>query len=101
MPPACSALLSTILITFAQFPFLPWASPTAVRRATSVNDTSSCRYLPGDARWPSGFEWASLNTTVGGRLIATVPLGSPCHDPDYDEEECTALKAGWPFMQTQ
>ncbi|UKZ80017.1 hypothetical protein TrVFT333_007781 [Trichoderma virens FT-333] len=36
-----------------------------------------CRYLPGDANWPNAAAWASLNSTVHGRLIATVPIGTP------------------------
>ncbi|PYI04014.1 FAD-binding domain-containing protein [Aspergillus sclerotiicarbonarius CBS 121057] len=60
---------------------------------------SSCRYLPGDQEWPSGAEWAKLNTTVGGRLIATVPLGSPCHDPNYNATECAYLAAQWSYPE--
>ncbi|KAK2601094.1 hypothetical protein N8I77_010566 [Diaporthe amygdali] len=56
---------------------------------------ASCRCFPGDACWPSDAEWSSLNATVGGRLIATVPLGSPCHDPHYDEEQCAYLRDQW------
>ncbi|KAI1773217.1 FAD-binding domain-containing protein [Hypoxylon cercidicola] len=56
---------------------------------------AGCKYLPGDANWPSQDEWAALNSTVGGSLIATVPLGSPCHDPTYDEEKCTSLQENW------
>ncbi|KAI1441335.1 FAD-binding domain-containing protein [Annulohypoxylon stygium] len=69
----------------------------ALIRVTTVgaSDLTKCKYLPGDANWPSRDEWATLNDTVGGRLIATVPLGSPCHDPIYDEELCTSLKEQW------
>ena len=62
---------------------------------------STCRYLPGDAGWPSPSAWNSLNTTVGGRLIATVPLGQPCHDPFYNATECKILQDGWIYPQTQ
>ncbi|KAI2470764.1 FAD-binding domain-containing protein [Annulohypoxylon bovei var. microspora] len=54
-----------------------------------------CKYLPGDVNWPSQDEWTTLNSTVHGRLIATVPLGSPCHDPTYDEELCASLQEQW------
>ncbi|KAI1103042.1 FAD-binding domain-containing protein [Jackrogersella minutella] len=54
-----------------------------------------CKYLPGDAYWPSQLEFTALNDTVHGRLIATVPLGSPCHDPTYDEELCVSLQEQW------
>ncbi|KAI0194581.1 hypothetical protein F4808DRAFT_453069 [Astrocystis sublimbata] len=55
----------------------------------------SCRALPHDRTWPSPKEWATLNQTVGGRLIATVPLASVCHDPAYDEAACNILKQNW------
>lgn len=60
-----------------------------------------CRCFPGDECWPSDAEWSSLNTTVEGRLIATVPLGSPCHDPSYDEEQCAYLRDQWLFAGIQ
>lgn len=63
--------------------------------------------MPGDAGWPSVQDWASLNETVGGQLIATVPLAAACHDavapngslhqnwPSYDEEKCASLQERW------
>lgn len=61
----------------------------------------SCRCFPGDECWPSDAEWSSLNATVDGRLIATVPLGSPCHDPYYDEEQCAYLRSQWLYAGVQ
>lgn len=62
---------------------------------------ASCRNLPGDAGWPSVAAWNSFNSTVGGRLVATVPLGSPCHDPTYVAEECASLQSQWLEPQLQ
>ncbi|KAI0126627.1 hypothetical protein BJ170DRAFT_629451 [Xylariales sp. AK1849] len=56
---------------------------------------STCKCFPGDSCWPSQGHWDSLNNTVEGRLIATVPLGSPCHDPTYDEDQCASLQNQW------
>ncbi|KAG9256537.1 FAD binding domain-containing protein [Emericellopsis atlantica] len=56
-----------------------------------------CKCLPGDSCWPSISQWEALNSTVGGRLVATVPLGSPCHDPDYDSEKCDYLQSQWQY----
>lgn len=71
----------------------------------SANDTScpsgECRCMPTDSCWPSASSWAALNSTVGGRLIATVPIGSPCHDPTYDATACAALQNAWNLPQTQ
>ncbi|KAH8900512.1 isoamyl alcohol oxidase [Thozetella sp. PMI_491] len=59
-----------------------------------------CRCFPGDSCWPSSSDWATLNATVGGRLVATVPIGSVCHDPTYNETACTALQSAWSLPQT-
>lgn len=72
----------------------------SVRADTAVH-TASCRNLPGDASWPSAAAWSALNSTVQGRLIATVPIGTPCHDPHYKQATCAALQTNWPLPQTQ
>lgn len=41
-----------------------------------------------------------MNTAVEGRLVATVPLASPCHDPNYDAAKCDQLRQGWVYPQT-
>ncbi|KAI1035188.1 hypothetical protein LB504_005827 [Fusarium proliferatum] len=67
----------------------------AFSTAQAYATTSSCKCFPGDACWPSDNQWKSLNTTVNGRLIKTVPLGSPCHDPTYDADQCKYLQDQW------
>lgn len=64
-------------------------------------EASKCRCLPGDACWPSKSVWNALNATVDGQLIATVPLGSPCHDPNYDAALCEELQDEWSLPQLQ
>ncbi|KAJ6113991.1 FAD-binding type 2 [Penicillium sp. IBT 18751x] len=59
-----------------------------------------CHCLPGDRCWPSTAAWSALNSTVGGRLVATVPIGTPCHAPTYDAAACAALKSDWTLPQT-
>ena len=44
--------------------------------------------------------WASLNSSVDGRLIATIPLASPCHDPNHNAALCTSLQQNW-FLPPQ
>lgn len=78
-----------------------YTSLAAVSATVSVSAASSCRYLPGDAEWPTTSTWDSLNSTVEGRLVATVPIGSPCHDPTYDATACAALQDAWTDPQTQ
>lgn len=69
--------------------------------ALASANADDCRCLPGDECWPSPSSWNTLNTTVGGRLIATVPIGTPCHDPHYDAIACAKLQAEWNLPQTQ
>ncbi|OKL63059.1 hypothetical protein UA08_01912 [Talaromyces atroroseus] len=59
-----------------------------------------CYCLPGDSCWPSASAWDQLNTTVGGRLVATVPIGTPCHDPTLDEAACATLRSNWYLPET-
>lgn len=68
-----------------------------------ATSNSSCRWIPGDETWPSSTDWEALNATVGGRLIATIPLASVCHaEPyaNYDEAACSALRQEWGVAQT-
>lgn len=69
--------------------------------AADASTSSSCHVLPSDADWPSTSVWDSLNSTVSGRLIATVPIGSPCHDPNYDAAACAVLQNNWTVASTQ
>jgi hypothetical protein len=67
-----------------------------------VSAALECRVFPGDAAWPTPRDWAALNKTVSGRLVATVPIGAVCHEPNYDAAACEAVKAGWhdPALQS-
>jgi len=77
-------------------------SPAALAVECEKRDTD-CKCFPGDACWPSTSTWSSLNETVNGKLIATVPLAAVCHDgstshpdwPAYDEAACAALQQRW------
>ena len=75
------------------------ASGTIEQAKAAGNKT--CKCFPGDACWPSEREWDNFNTTVGGRLAKTVPLGSPCHYPDYDAALCEELQSEWLFPPVQ
>jgi len=57
---------------------------------------SECRVIPEDPEWPSVDAWDSLNSTVDGRLVQTVPVGTPCYaGPSFNEDECQAVQASW------
>lgn len=59
-----------------------------------------CRSFPGDKSWPADKDWDAFNQTVGGRLIATVPIGAVCHDTfpgvEYDAQKCAEVRDLWP-----
>ena len=73
----------------------------ALQASVVIATAPSCRYLPSDSNWPTTKEWKALNATVGGRLVATTPLGSPCHDPTYKATECAILQSQWNDPQLQ
>ena len=82
------------------------AEPVPVVRPISPL-SGGCRYIPSDPEWPTEAQWSALNTSVGGRLIATVPLGAPCFQKTYNvktksydlstfnQAACDSVKAGW------
>ncbi|KAI1178916.1 FAD-binding domain-containing protein [Nemania sp. FL0916] len=69
--------------------------------AVSYTIDSGCKPIAGDRNWPSTAEWNKLNATIGGRLLATLPLAHVCHDPWYSAEACQALKESWGVPQIQ
>lgn len=80
------------------------ASPTKTPIITSINNESQCHCFPGDLCWPSTEQWAAFNSSLGGKLIATRPLASPCHLNDgisaYNEKDCERLREKWMLPQT-
>ncbi|KAH8691854.1 hypothetical protein BGW36DRAFT_400031 [Talaromyces proteolyticus] len=63
----------------------------------------TCRCFPGDSCWPTTHQWDNFNMTIEGRLIATVPIASYCHNDafaPYDEQKCAHLKSIWGFPKT-
>ncbi|RAL13378.1 FAD-dependent oxidoreductase [Aspergillus homomorphus CBS 101889] len=51
--------------------------------------------MPSDSCWPSVGDWSQFNSSVGGRLIKTVPLAAPCFGPNYNATECQYLRDQW------
>ncbi|ORY58548.1 FAD/FMN-containing dehydrogenase [Pseudomassariella vexata] len=93
--------MRSLTIPTALVAVLHAAATTALVPVYPPRDAASdCYCLPGDSCWPSASIWDGLNTTVSGRLVATVPVGSPCHDPTYDAEACAALQADWTSPET-
>ncbi|KAF9773528.1 hypothetical protein IL306_008635 [Fusarium sp. DS 682] len=74
--------------------------PLALLIDSSSATSASCKCLPSDTCWPSDSVWAKFNSTVNGALVKTVPLGSPCHEPNYDEAACAAVQDSWKWPMT-
>lgn len=53
--------------------------------------------MPGDFLYPPDFVWKVFNLLVGGSLIETVPLASPCYTNwnNYDAGKCSFINANW------
>ena len=80
------------------FVFLGIASTATAFATRSIYSNSSCRALPVDAAWPNAAQWANLNKTVSGHLIASVPEASVCHNSpfnDYNAAACAVLQSTW------
>lgn len=73
----------------------------ALGSVTAAASNSQCRCFPGDSCWPSSDAWDKFNKTVDGRLIATVPLATPCHAPNYDAKVCKELRGEWQEPEVQ
>lgn len=61
-------------------------------------DSLRCGCVPGEPCWPSDATWASRNNTLGGKLVATTPPASVCHDSSFgacDTEKYDTLKSTW------
>jgi hypothetical protein len=52
-----------------------------------------CAY--GDDCWPSVDTWNQFNTTVGGKLIRSVPSAAVCHAGRYNADQCAVAKSSW------
>lgn len=64
---------------------------------------SSCRCFPGDPCWPTPVQWKAFNSTLGGKLIATIPIAAACHHDSftpYDVQKCDALQNIWFYPET-
>ncbi|KAL2069919.1 hypothetical protein VTL71DRAFT_14598 [Oculimacula yallundae] len=63
--------------------------------ASPASHSAPCRNIPGDDGWPAITTWDTLNSTVRGRLIKTIPIAHACHDPTYENSTCQILKEQW------
>jgi hypothetical protein len=85
------------------FAVLAFAASVSSHRDETA-PVSDCKCFPGDDCWPTAEEWSEFNSTIGGKLIATVPLAAACHDDkwaSYDNATCTKMQNAWLEPETQ
>ncbi|KAF2759926.1 FAD-binding domain-containing protein [Pseudovirgaria hyperparasitica] len=80
--------------------FIVLVAAIARKHGNWPSRTSQCRTIPGDTSWPDSKAFDDFNKTVNGRLISTVPIASVCHQPDFDQAQCDALRNVWFFPET-
>ncbi|KIK69142.1 hypothetical protein GYMLUDRAFT_35210 [Collybiopsis luxurians FD-317 M1] len=87
------SVLQTVNLPISVQPFLQGLGFLSSQPSTEL--LPACRVLPSDPSWPAVDVWDAFNASVDGRLIKTVPIASPCHDPHYDFEACEYVKKNW------
>lgn len=66
--------------------------------AASYIPDRGCKAHPDDkSLWPSHASWASLNHTLGGKLLQPPPPGGVCHpgQPNYVAGQCATVAKEW------
>jgi hypothetical protein len=58
--------------------FLLLSLALADASAIPCQSEPTCKVTPHDASWPSDSDWNSLNATINGSLLRTVPAASAC-----------------------
>ncbi|KAJ5612346.1 hypothetical protein N7510_005540 [Penicillium lagena] len=61
----------------------------------AVSSTPHCRCLSYQSCWPSDNEWAALNDTIQGNLVAVRPVAAVCHKGDFDAKACSIVQKEW------
>lgn len=69
-----------------------WLLTLSLLLAAGSTNAASCRCKPDQPCWPTEANWAALNSSIQGNLVAVKPLAYPCHDANFDEAECNIVK---------
>ncbi|OTB13179.1 hypothetical protein K445DRAFT_76648 [Daldinia sp. EC12] len=92
------ASLSVLLL-----PAISASANAAILKNGGSGAESPCRCFPGDACWPTIDTWDAFNTSLGGKLISTIPIGAPCHHDTaagYNSDQCRNLQDVWFLPET-
>ncbi|KAG7094814.1 hypothetical protein E1B28_005627 [Marasmius oreades] len=90
-----SRILQHIVLPFLLMLLKTAAAVVAYTAFVVGNYLPPCRILPTDSSWPAQGVWDAFNRSVDGRLIKTVPIGHPCHEPAFDEVQCDIVRSNW------
>ncbi|ORY67015.1 uncharacterized protein BCR38DRAFT_464340 [Pseudomassariella vexata] len=79
--------------------------PSCMHGSSRCTDSPPIAIADGsyETCWPSSATWASFNQTLRGRLVATVPLASVCHNSSFgtnDAAACAQLRSVWDYPTT-
>lgn len=82
------------LSNISLFGFADDSTSTASRRSLA---SGTCKTYPGDTLWPTDDLWDIFDFLLGGALIETKPVASPCYDEfgNYNASQCAWLKSNW------
>jgi hypothetical protein len=69
-------LMAALLISL--FVCSAWSGLTSASHVAWQSPSSTCRNVPGNLGFPTDEQWATLNTTVSGRLVKVVPFVEFC-----------------------
>ena len=61
-------------------------------------ESRTCKAVPGSSNWPSQDSWHSLNSSVGGALLAPLPPAIVCDHTRpriYNQASCAAVGTEW------
>jgi hypothetical protein len=77
--------------------FLLLTATLAGASAISYQTTPVCKSTTHDASWPSESDWNSLNSSINGFLLRTVPAASSCWsgNPFGSTISCNTTNENW------
>ena len=70
------------------------AAAAATWEAAAAFGAAAGYCSPGDTCWPTVAQWAQLNASVGGRMLALLPEGAPCAAAPLSPA-CAAVETSW------
>lgn len=80
------------------FPLLLHSSLSLLECTQAHNIT--CKTTPNEPAWPSLSQWASLNQSLSGCLLHSLPPAAACHPsfPNFSNDTCAQIADQWSDM---